>query len=315
MKHHKIFCPSIARQPTCADNPFVSHGGDDWEAHRDNGPVYLFTNENISGYMNHMSNINGGRVLTVGSSGDHAFEAYLRGAMRVDMFDINSLQKSVIELKTHMIRNLDYDDFLEYFFSGKNGFDSDILRPVKSLFSPELRSYMDMFTRYGSTMLRYDGACSPEIKWQNISYVSNERAYYALRKKLPEAINFVKCDIGALTAHFDQKYNLIMLSNIADYVQDMKIPGEGGRLMDLYTRILSPIAEKNLVDTNGCICFQYFWSAQPAFWHCVIDNVTRQSIHDGIFEPSHRFDSCIFDAAQRSAWVDMVLMLRKNHVK
>ena len=315
MKNHKVLCPSNACRPMRSDNPFITLGGGNWEPHRDNGPVYLFTNENIAGYMNRMSNINGGRVLTVGASGDHAFEAYLRGASHVDMFDINSLQKSVIELKTHMIRNLDYDDFLEYFFSGNNGFNSDILRPVKSLFSAELKSYMDAFRRYGSTMLRYDGACSPELKWQNISYVGNERSYYALRKKLPEAINFVKCDIGALTAHFDHKYNLIMLSNIADYVQDVTIPGEQGRLMDLYTRILSPIADKNLVDSNGCICFQYFWSAQPAYWNSVMDDVTRQATREGMMDSSHKFDSCIFDAAQRSSWVDMVLMLRKNHVK
>lgn len=315
MVRNKPYYPSNARVVSCADNPFVTPGGDGWESHRDGGPVYLFTNENISGYINHIPNINGGRVLTVGASGDHAFEAYLRGAAHVDMFDINSLQKCVVELKTHMIRNLDYDDFLEYFFSGKNGFNADILRPVKSLFSPELKSFMEIFSRYGSSVLRYDGACSPDINWQNISYIGSERSYYALRKRMPESMNFVLCDIGALTAHFDQKYNLIMLSNVADYVQDTRIPGENGRLMDLYTRILSPIADQNLVDNNGCMCFQYFWSAQPAFWNSVMDDVTRQATREGMMDSSHKFDSYIFDAAQRSSWVDMVLMLRQNRVK
>lgn len=80
-------------------------------AFQDKSPVYLFTNENVAGYLRPI-NLQDARVLSIGASGDHAFEAYLAGAKHVDTFDINSWQKPVIELKTHMIRNLDYKSLL-----------------------------------------------------------------------------------------------------------------------------------------------------------------------------------------------------------
>ena len=82
---------------------------------KNGAPVYVFTNENIAGYMPALGDITGARVLSVGASGDHAFESYLAGASHVDTFDINSNQKNIIELKTHMIRHLPYEKFTEFF--------------------------------------------------------------------------------------------------------------------------------------------------------------------------------------------------------
>ena len=54
-------------------------------AFQDRDPVYLFTNENISGTLKTAPNISGARVLAVGASGDHAFESYLAGAKRTHL--------------------------------------------------------------------------------------------------------------------------------------------------------------------------------------------------------------------------------------
>ena len=67
------------------------------------GPVYCFTNENVAASMRALGIPRGGRVLTVGASGDHMFEAYLSGASHVDMFDINKLDsKELIKLKNRI---------------------------------------------------------------------------------------------------------------------------------------------------------------------------------------------------------------------
>ena len=71
-------------------------------------PVFLFTNENISGYLDKMDDLSGKSVLSVAGSGDHAFECLLRDAKSVDTFDVNYLQKHVIELKSKMIKHLPY---------------------------------------------------------------------------------------------------------------------------------------------------------------------------------------------------------------
>ena len=66
-------------------------------------PVFLFTDENISGYLDKTDDLSGKSVLSVAGSGDHAFECLLRDAKSVDTFDVNYLQKHVIELKSKMI--------------------------------------------------------------------------------------------------------------------------------------------------------------------------------------------------------------------
>ena len=71
-------------------------------------PVFLFTNENISGYLSQMNDVADKNVLTVTGSGDHAFECLVRGAKRVDTFDVNYLQRHVLELKSKMIKHLPY---------------------------------------------------------------------------------------------------------------------------------------------------------------------------------------------------------------
>ena len=91
------------------------------------GPVFLFTNENIADYLKKLGNVSGKDVLTVAASGDHAFESFLCGAKNVDTFDINYLQKHVMELKTKMIQKLEYPEFrlrqfrFRQFFSGDHG--------------------------------------------------------------------------------------------------------------------------------------------------------------------------------------------------
>ena len=54
--------------------------------------IYLFTNENIKGFLDKISFKNG-KVLTICSSGDQAFNLILNGANSVDLFDINIFTK------------------------------------------------------------------------------------------------------------------------------------------------------------------------------------------------------------------------------
>ena len=49
--------------------------------------TYMFTNENINGFIRKFS-LNNKCVLTVCSSGDQAFNLILDGATKVDLFDI-----------------------------------------------------------------------------------------------------------------------------------------------------------------------------------------------------------------------------------
>lgn len=72
---------------------------------------YLFTNENMNGYMENLENK---EILAVAGSGDFYFNALLYGATSIDLFDVNYLSKFPISLKKNCIEQFDYEMFLQF---------------------------------------------------------------------------------------------------------------------------------------------------------------------------------------------------------
>ena len=272
-------------------------------AFQDESSVYLFTNENISGYLN---GVNPNRVLTVASSGDHAFEAYLAGARYVDTFDINSYQRYVLELKTHMIRNLPYHEFMDFFFDQKNFFNSKIIAPISDKFSIGLQHFMAKCQYGTNNMFKYHAAISPNYDLRNLSYAASHGEYNRLAELLPEHINFHHCKLERISARFNQRYDLIMLSNIFYYMYPDETITER-RFERFYHDVLYPLARNNLTD-NGKICFQYIWGAKPGVWASFLDYFQSQCIKSKSFEFSAR---TVVSALQDSNWDSVLIMSRQ----
>ena len=282
-----------------------SFGASDY-AFQDKSSVYLFTNENISGCQKCLGNLNGARVLTVASSGDHAFEAYMNGASHIDMFDINSYQRNVVELKSHMIRRLPYSDFMDFFFDKKNFWNPKIIAPIAANFSPELTSFMHDYETLGRQMFKYRGATVYDYELRHISYLTLDKYYYKLRGKLPERLSFSHCNLEQLSAKFNQRYDLIMLSNIFYYMY-LDEPINEKRFFKFYKSILQPLAEKNLND-GGWICFNYMWDTKPANWSNFMEYFQSQYISD----KSHVFSARSVISAFRDTDWDTVLLMQKK---
>lgn len=230
-------------------------------AFQDETAVYLFTNENISGYLNACGDLHDMQVLTVGASGDHAFEAYLSGAKHVDTFDINSYQKYVIELKNHMIRNLKYSDFMDYFFCDRPVSNDKILKPISNMFSIGLTRFLQSGL-LASLYLRNN----PFYNISNIQYLSSESKYNELASRLPKQIGFTHCPLEYIPNVFKQKYDVIMLSNIFDYMY-ANIATKEERIYYFYNRILLPISNNILAYNNGTVFFDYIWNCKnPHNW-------------------------------------------------
>lgn len=281
---------------------------------QDQGAVYLFSNENISGYLNQIGNLDGGRVLTVGASGDHAFEAYARGAARVDTFDINSAQRCVIELKNHMIRNLSYSDFMDFFFEKATFFSPDIIKPIQKNFSDGLKDFlMQYYCERGYSMFKYLGAQTGQYEMKNLSYLANQDAYQKLAAKLPESIDFKHCGIDGVSYAFQQRarYDLIMLSNIFEYLYtDKGFMQQELKIQQFYDEIMAGMADKILAN-NGQICFSYIWGVNPNAWA----NFLRY--FEGRFVPAtdkyrHVFRSLGFDSSHYGCDHDAVLVMKQR---
>ena len=280
-------------------------------AFQDKSSVYLFTNENIAEYMAPL-NLSGARVLTVAASGDHAFEAYLRGASHVDTFDINSYQKNILELKTHMIRNLDYGAFRDFFFSDRNFFRYSIICRLRDDFSRDLRNFL---SKYYKTYDRSMFKSFSRVYMSGMSYLTCEDVYRQLARRLPSQINFQHCDIYHLSERFSDCYDLILLSNIFDYLYS----GSGfvnyeHRLMQYYSDVLLPLASKNLVTRHGRIGATYIWGGQPSAWTNFTHYLNRDILQPVIQNPDHGFTARGLASSQRDYNNDVILWFHQNHL-
>ena len=245
-------------------------GAYNWHA-----PVFLFTNENISGYLKGINSLAEKKVLTVTGSGDHAFECLLNGASSVDTFDINYLQKHVMELKAKMIKHLPYSEFMRFFFDENNFFNRDIIKPIWHTFSGGLKVFLNKYYKtHDNSMFRYHASQTPFYTTDKISYINDEQAYIHLGHIMPDKIKFKNTDLNNITNEFNEVYNTILLSNIFEYAYE-EIPYTAGKVKIFYDNILCKIADKNLSDNGGQICFQYAWRASKTDYAAMIATIQR----------------------------------------
>lgn len=277
--------------------------------------VYVFSNENISDCLNQLGDMRGKRVLSVCASGDHAFECYARGASRVDTFDINYTQKNMMELKLHMIRNLPYEEFLEYFFGCSRRMSSDIITPLWNLFSDSLKIFYSQV--YSSNNAYQIGPMisanltSPNRNVGNISYIQDCSVYEHLARTLPEKIKFTHTDLETLPSVISGKYDIILLSNIFDYMYT-KLNDNELALSKLYDNVLAPMSKNNLTNETGTIVFDYMWGRRA---------LDRIHLLEDYFYWANKFNArhrdkqmgyLTFNAAWDTTKQDCALLLRCN---
>ena len=254
----------------------LKNGVDKRSVYNWRAPVFLFSNENVAGYLDKMNKLTGKKVLAVAGSGDHAFECLLRGAKQVDVFDVNYLQKHIVELKAKMIKHLPYSEFMRFFFSKSHFFDRDIIKPIWHKFSYGLRVFLNKYYKSETeSLFRYRTAQSIFYSTDKISYLKNEEEYKRLGRLMPDKINFKRTDIKGITTKFETVYDTILLSNISEYMFD-EINDTTEKVLTFYDKVLCPIADKNLNENGGQICFGYTWRADYVGYAKMIKAIQRQ---------------------------------------
>ena len=284
------------------------------QGYRKDLEVFLFSNENVAGYLDKFDLTNK-TVLTVGASGDHAFECYARGAKHVDTFDINYRQKPIIELKNHMIKNIPYEDFVKFFFTKTRFFDIKIIKPIMSQFSPSLQIFLDLYYSIGNagrTLFAYNGELDFMAHYDN-KYYSNEEKYNMLSAKLPKNISFSHIDISGITTKFTKKYDFIILSNIFDF-QHSEISDSYQALDCFYKGSLSELAQNNLTTNGGIIILEYMWSNIASTreqmwdaWEIFAAKTNAETDTTG-----HRMDNCFVKSILGRSRPDNVLYMIQN---
>ena len=190
--------------------------------------VYPFTTEEIAGYFP-LLELEGKKVFTVGSSSDQAFNALLLGAKDITVYDINEDTARFGKIKRDIIINC----------PSRRKMYNKVLKEKDILLSKDLFSY-ESLTKMNP-------------------YMSSSNEYKKLRKLLIEEqdkIRYVQGDIMNLEPIKDEKYDVIITSNVLQYL-DFFIPKDASP--DVALQILFSELKDHLTE-DGILQLLYYYT-------------------------------------------------------
>lgn len=194
-------------------------------------PVYNFTNENVACLKN-LYHFENSKVLTVTGSGDQCLISMLNGARKVDLFDFNPTSYLYFVLKFYAIKELSYEEFYDFLVL-RNLDNIKVYEKLESQLPVEVLKY------YKYLMLKNTKKKQKEIfrndginlisKYNKRYYFENENTvipylykynYYKLKEilKTMELPKFYNCNIRTLKNNINDKYNIMLLSNIYNHL-------------------------------------------------------------------------------------------------
>lgn len=221
--------------------------------------IYSFTTENIFGYMSYFDLFDKS-LLTVGSSGDQAFNAVLQGCKDITIFDVCPFVKEYYYLKRSALETFSREEFLKFFcykrffINNKKAFNKDMYLSLRNrLKDNDYESYMfwdKLFQEYSGldirTKLFIDEEQSKSILCHVNTYLRNDCYYDELRK----IINDVNIDFQQGNIFEDNllnSYDNIFLSNICSYYSNEQ-------MIELFNRLLPYLND----DGNLMIGYLYY---------------------------------------------------------
>lgn len=227
--------------------------------------MYIMTTENINGFLNKYD-LKDKSVLTVAGSGDQRLNSLLKGAKDVTCFDINPLTELHLKLKDTAIKNLDYDKFLYFFdiYSNKynkeySSLDSRIFKEFKDSLDEDAFSFYNyvinesIYLHCRDIYIDFDNELSI---LKNMNNYLDEKKYYELRNIIKDKkIDFIDSSIENLPYKIEnRKFDMILLSNISDYIHHEYPDNELDRFRIVIDRL------KNNLNDGGVIEVGYIYS-------------------------------------------------------
>lgn len=233
-------------------------------------PIYLTATSNVKGLLALYKNYK--RVLTIGGTGALGLSAAINGAKKVDMFDINELQKVYYQLLETAITYLEYEEFIQYFSLEKlpkwfkkrdidNLISTEMYEKLKGSLPSEARFVLDpLYESFYSS----DLVLSELVNFKHtidIDHLKRIVSFYnkAEYNKLQNILRNKECEINYhcvgltdIPTYFKDEYDLVLLDNILQYYKN--IP-----LLDTPEKVHQFISEKLVerVKDSGSIQVNY----------------------------------------------------------
>ena len=206
--------------------------------------IYLFTTENIAGYMKDL-NLHNKKVITVTGSGDHIINAVLKGARKITTFDVNPLTKYYLDLKLAAIKDLSLDEFKELLlYENKNSFAYEVIKKL-DMNKESKKFWLDSLEKFNQSGLLLRKSALFNTKYFDASrkikenLYLNEENYAIVKDNLKDVdIEFIEKNIKDL--ELNEEYDYMFLSNVSDYLKDIYKEN----YLDKYQKLISKFKVK-----------------------------------------------------------------------
>lgn len=253
--------------------------------------AFAISNENLPEFFKKL-NLKNKKVLTVGSSGDQALNAILRGCTDVTIIDANIFTQYFVEYKLAVIKTFDFTTFGELFITS-DFFNWQTYAKISHLLSPKVKHFYDELMLLQDTSDSY-GAFSAKAIKEKMLYVDhrdrhslfykNEKCYLKLQSLLNSQnikINYINAELLNFPYVLKEKYDFIYLSNIYDYFKgiDKQISFERA-INNIYTNNLN---KKGKIVLNYDFCTKHKIPPKK-IGNLKIDSQTLQRFCDGEYQ-------------------------------
>jgi len=192
---------------------------------------YAASNENLKEVFAHILSKNKtiSKAAVVGSSGDQLLNCLYKGVKDVTLIDKNPMAEAVTELKLSALKNLNYIEFMN-FWNMHKVLDYKLYQKLSYSLSDKAKMFWDnimlemqpsngydildsIFQRDSFWCKGYDVRGSEfykrRFKYNRMQKILNKNDY---------KITYIVSDLEGFSDNLKGKYDLIMLSNIFDYV-------------------------------------------------------------------------------------------------
>lgn len=278
-------------------------------------PIYSFTTENLS-YLQSLRIINK-NVLTITGSGDHAIVLAYLGAKEVTNIDINHRANLYTQLKIEAIKSLSFEQFKQFFLINSSSFSYEIYLTFKASLPLPCQYFWDFvysqFDYNGQAIrqshlfnLQYD---INEDKIKHSFYLKDSHVYYEAQKAVKKTsyryqtqsiTHFVK-------THPVNKYDLILLSNIADYCHKMF---DTDNYIDIFRDEIVISLMTTHLKKDGFMMFSYLFDALNIFHSDKRNHMNNSLLRNNCYQLKDlSYSNFYVESAIKDAHYDCVCIL------
>lgn len=239
--------------------------------------IYPFTTENIKGYLD-CFDVENKDVLTVGASGDQTLNLLFRDVKSVDYFDMNPFTELYFNLKCAAIKILSLDEFLEFFCfdafpstfkKNKNAFNINVYYKISPYLDDNTRKFWDsLYLKQSGFEIRksmlFSNDEEPFRVLPKVNDYLNEDAFNRLKVELDKKAKpkFFETNVTKLSSKLIKKYDYILLSNIAQYLDYIYDKDE----LVSFKRLIKSLS--NELNPNGKIMLAYLYDTKmDSIWN------------------------------------------------